>query len=388
MGTFCLESKNKMKAVFASALVAAATALPWEDSQLIMWSEPSVNYGVRGVSYDVSIPSNSETNGNPTNWPIPGRDYKCYNWGAGRGFCKVKVDGKIKYTKWGENGDNGSEAANTSQLNEFCSYWSVYRPDGEGSSALEHNALGDQCDNVTWEQGPNDNQWDAVQSATKSTFCKACFGGDHVQTTTKFCKSCFGGDVESTARFCKACFGGDDAEVKARFCKACFGGDDVATTVAFCKSCFGGDDAEVKARFCKSCFGGDVETHARFCKSCFGGDDAEVHSRFCKSCFGGDVEARVKCDCSNDANKNESHYGLSDFILGKLKDMMSKSYSILAAAHELGVDPDACECALGTDSTTKHYLPGGGLAYDKLLASTHDQMIMSYAIPQYSFAQF
>merc|ERR1712225_178083 len=62
-----------------------------------------------------------------------------------------------------------------------------------------------------------------------------------------------------------------------------------------------------------------------------------------------------------------------------LKSLMSKAYSILAAAHELGVDPDACECALGTDSTTKHYLPGGGLAYDKLLASTHDQMVMSYA---------
>merc|ERR1712149_137957 len=153
--------------------------------------------------------------------------------------------------------------------------WSVYRPAGEGSSALEQNVLGNQ-NGQTWSTGPNDNQWDDSQSATKSTFCKACFGGD----------------VESTARFCKACFGGDDAEVKARFCKSCFGGDDAETTARFCKSRFGGDDAEVKARFCKSCFGGDVETHARFCKSCFGGD----------------VEARVKCDCSN--KNDDNHYGL------------------------------------------------------------------------------
>merc|ERR1711881_8653 len=310
MGTFCLESKNKMKAVFASALVAAATALPWEDSQLIMWSEPSVNYGVRGVSYDVSIPSNSETNGNPTNWPIPGRDYKCYNWGAGRGFCKVKVDGKIKYTKWGENGDNGSEAANTSQLNEFCSYWSVYRPDGEGSSALEHNALGDQGDNVTWEQGPNDNQWDAVQSATKSTFCKACFGGDDVQTTTKFYKSCFGGDdAQVKARFCKSCFGGD-VESTARFCKSCFGGD-AEVKARFYKSCFGGDDAETTTKFCKSCFGGDAEVQTRFCKSCFGGDDAATTVAFCKSCFGGDAEVKVKCNCGEKSSSD--HYGLGKY---------------------------------------------------------------------------
>merc|ERR1712149_38193 len=137
--------------------------------------------------------------------------------------------------------------------------WSVYRPAGEGSSALEQNVLGNQ-NGQTWSTGPNDNQWDDSQSATKSTFCKACFGGDDVETTTKFCKACFGGDVEVQTKFCKACFGGD-AEVKARFCKACFGGDDVATTVAFCKSCFGGD-----------------------------------------------VAARVKCDCSN--KNDDNHYGL------------------------------------------------------------------------------
>merc|ERR1711881_595895 len=191
----------------------------------------------------------------------------------------------------GENG-SGSEANSSSQLNEFCSYWSVYRPNGPNYSALEQNVLSDQ-NGQDWVPGENDGQWDDSQSATKSMFCKACFGGD-VEVQTKFCKACFGGDdVETTARFCKSCFGGDDAQVKARFCKSCFGGDDVETTARFCKSCFGGDDAEVKARFCKSCFGGDVETHARFCKSCFGGD----------------VEARVKCDCSNNANKNESHYG-------------------------------------------------------------------------------
>merc|ERR1711977_415691 len=375
MGTFCLESKNKMKAVFASALVAAATALPWEDSQRAMkWSEPSIEYGIRGVSYDVSIPSNAQTSGNPTSWPIAGEDYKCYNWGPGRGYCRVLVDGRWKYTKWGENGDSGSEAASTSQLNEFCKYWSVYRPAGEGSSALEQNVLSDQ-NGQAWATGPNDNQWDAVQSATKSTFCKACFGGDDVQTTTKFCKACFGGDVEVQTKFCKACFGGDDAETTARFCKSCFGGD-VESTARFCKACFGGDDAEVKARFCKSCFGGDdVETTARFCKSCFGGDDAEVHSRFCKSCFGGDVEARVKCDCSNKESTN--HYGLG-LHWAMLKELMSKEYSILATAHELGVDPDACECALGTDSTTKHYLPGGGLAYDKYMVSTHSLVINSF----------
>merc|ERR1712149_145158 len=225
--------------------------------------------------------------------------------------------------------------------------WSVYRPAGEGSSALEQNVLGNQ-NGQTWSTGPNDNQWDDSQSATKSTFCKACFGGDDVETTTKFCK---------------ACFGGDDAE----------------TTARFCKSCFGGDDAQVKARFCKSCFGGDVETHARFCKSCFGGDDAEVHSRFCKSCFGGDVEARVKCDCSN--KNDDNHYGLYN-KWALLKELMSKEYSILAAAHELGVDPDACECALGMDTSTKHYLPGGGLAYDKYLSATH-----SLAISVNSFDQ-
>merc|ERR1711959_690844 len=331
MGLF-FRRKNIMKAVFASALVAAATALPWEDSQLI-WSEPSIDFGVRGVSYDVSIPSNAQTSGNPTSWPVAGSDYRCFS-----SFCIVKFKNprsrwgySWRRTRYGENG-SGSEANSSSQLDEFCKYWSVYRPNGPNSSALEQNVLSDQ-NGQDWVTGENDGQWDDSQSATKSMFCKACFGGDDAQVEARFCKSCFGGDVESTARFCKACFGGDDAEVKARFCKACFGGDDVATT-------------------------------ARFCKSCFGGDDAEVHARFCKSCFGGDVEARVKCDCSNNANKNESHYGLSDFIWGKLKDMMSKSYSILAAAHELGVDPDACECALGTDSTTKHYLPGGGLAYD------------------------
>merc|ERR1711977_25108 len=172
-----------------------------------------------------------------------------------------------------------------------------------GSYLITGPVPGDTEWNKQW-----DTTWpnDAVQTATKSTFCKACFGGD---------------DAETTARFCKACFGGDDAEVKARFCK----------------SCFGGDDAETKARFCKSCFGGDVETHARFCKSCFGGD----------------VEARVKCDCSNKEANN--HYGLG-LHWAMLKELMSKECSILAAAHELGVDPDACECALGTDSTTKHYL--------------------------------
>merc|ERR1712193_454538 len=212
MGTFFFRRKNKMKAVFASALVAAATALPWEDSQRIQkWSEPSIEYGVKGVSYDVSIPSNSQTNGNPTNWPVSGSDYYCYNWGVGRGMCRVKGPNGWIYTRWGENG-SGAEAASSSQLNEFC---------------------------------------------------KSCFGGDDVETTTKFCKACFGGDVEVQTKFCKACFGGDDAETPARFCK----------------SCFGGDDAQVKARFCKSCFGGDVESTARFCKACFGGDDAEVHSR-------------------------------------------------------------------------------------------------------------
>merc|ERR1712193_599536 len=356
MGTFFFRRKNKMKAVFASALVAAATALPWEDSQRIQkWSEPSIEYGVKGVSYDVSIPSNSQTNGNPTNWPVSGSDYYCYNWGVGRGMCRVKGPNGWIYTRWGENG-SGAEAASSSQLNEFCKYWSVYRPAGEGSSALEQNVLGNQ-NGQTWSTGPNDNQWDDSQSATKSTFCKACFGGDDVETTTKFRKACFGGDVEVQTKFCKACFGGDDAEVKARFCKSCFGGDDVATTARFCKSCFGGDDAE---------------TTARFCKSCFGGDDAEVHSRFCKSCFGGDVEARVKCDCSN--KNDDNHYGLYN-KWALLKELMSKEYSILAAAHELGVDPDACECALGMDTSTKHYLPGGGLAYDKYLSATHDLAI-------------
>merc|ERR1712193_232426 len=230
-------------------------------------------------------------------------------------------------------------------------------------SALEQNVLGNQ-NGQTWSTGPNDNQWDDSQSATKSTFCKACFGGDDVETTTKFCKACFGGDVEVQTKFCKACFGGDDAE----------------TTARFCKSCFGGDDAEVKARFCKACFGGDdVATTVAFCKSCFGGDDAEVHSRFCKSCFGGDVEARVKCDCSN--KNDDNHYGLYN-KWALLKELMSKEYSILAAAHELGVDPDACECALGMDTSTKHYLPGGGLAYDKYLSATH-----SLAISVNSFDQ-
>merc|ERR1711881_802339 len=362
MGTFFFRRKNKMKAVFASALVAAATALPWEDSQLI-WSEPSIDYGANGVSYDVNVGSSTDHQGNvqmPYSWGPWYR--KTIKWRV----CYDKNNNRLPWYKCPSKvarfqGPEKTGAPTTSDKNEFCSYFSVYRPRGEGSSAFERNMVSGGTGNLV--TGPNVDQWDtsfpndAVQSATKSTFCKACFGGD---------------DAETTARFRKACFGGD-VEVQTKFCKACFGGGDVETTARFCKSCFGGDDAEVKARFRKSCFGGD---------------DAEVHSRFCKSCFGGDVEARVKCDCSNNANKNESHYGLSDFIWGKLKDMMSKSYSILAAAHELGVDPDACECALGTDSTTKHYLPGGGLAYDKLLASTHDQMIMSYAIPQYSFAQF
>merc|ERR1711934_92080 len=193
-------------------------------------------------------------------------------------------------------------------------------------------------------------------------FCKSCFGGDDVQTTARFCKSCFGGDVEVQARFCKSCFGGDDVEVKARFCKSCFGGDDVETTARFCKSCFGGDDAEVKARFCKACFGGD---------------DVATTVAFCKSCFGGDVQARVKCDCSNKQASN--HYGIG-LHWAMLKELMSKEYSILAAAHELGVDPDACECALGTDSTTEHYLPGGGLAYDKYMSATHGEVVSDFHV--------
>merc|ERR1711881_562866 len=311
MGTFFFRRKNKMKAVFASALVAAATALPWEDSQLI-WSEPSIDYGANGVSYDVNVGSSTDHQGNvqmPYSWGPWYR--KTIKWRV----CYDKNNNRLPWYKCPSKvarfqGPEKTGAPTTSDKNEFCSYFSVYRPRGEGSSAFERNMVSGGTGNLV--TGPNVDQWDtsfpndAVQSATKSTFCKACFGGD---------------DAETTARFRKACFGGD----------------------------------------------------------------VEVQTKFCKACFGGDVEARVKCDCSNKTASN--HYGLgSKWAL--LKSLMSKAYSILAAAHELGVDPDACECALGTDSTTKHYLPGGGLAYDKLLASTHDQMIMSYAIPQYSFAQF
>merc|ERR1712193_468144 len=287
-------------------------------------------------------------------------------------------------------------------------------------SALEQNVLGNQ-NGQTWSTGPNDNQWDDSQSATKSTFCKACFGGDDVETTTKFCKacfggdvevqtkfckacfggddaeatarfckSCFGGDVESTARFCKSCFGGDDAEAKARFCKSCFGGDDAEVKARFCKSCFGGDDVLTTVAFCKSCFGGDVESHARFCKSCFGGDDAEVQSRFCKSCFGGDVLAQVKCDCNNAAASSANHYGLgshmyynemgyktSESLWDKLKWFLKQNYSILSCAHMLGVDVDACECAVANDNSGE--IAAAGIQVSKYLP-TKPRPTYSYAV--------
>merc|ERR1712159_736883 len=139
---------------------------------------------------------------------------------------------------------------------------------------------------------------------------------------------------------------------RSLFCKSCFGGDDVETTARFCKSCFGGD-VEVQARFCKSCFGGDdAETTARFCKSCFGGD-AETQSRFCKSCFGGDVLARVKCDCSNGDMSSNDHYGLGS-KWAVLKQYLARSYSLLSIAHIIGKDVEACECAVAQDQEDPH----------------------------------
>merc|ERR1712159_768033 len=259
---------------------------------------------------------------------------------------EVQSSGNIVFPRGGKKDAYSASSAKeqVKRAYDFCTYFSPERVNGEeGSSPLETNM---QMAGVkistdwafdhspfanidgtwhyvdTWgqsripdadflsglKQGPiegfavtessvkrDDGSGDDVMTATRSMFCKSCFGGDDVQTPARFCKSCFGGDVEVQARFCKSCFGGDDAETTARFCKSCFGGDDAEVKARFCKSCFGGDDAEVKARFCKSCFGGDdAEVKARFCKSCFGGDDVMTTVAFCKSCFGGDVETHAR----------------------------------------------------------------------------------------------
>merc|ERR1711966_63865 len=215
--------------------------------------------------------------------------------------------------------------------------------------------------NVSEKSVMSDNgAGDDVMTATRSMFCKSCFGGDDVQTTARFCKSCFGGDdAEVNARFCKSCFGGDDAEVKAAFCKSCFGGDDVLTTVAFCKSCFGGDDAEVEARFCKSCFGGDVL-------------------------------AQVKCDCNNSDKTSANHYGLgaskyynefgyktNDSLWDKLKYFLKQNYSVLSVSHMLGVDVDACECAVANDQSGE--IAAAGIQVSKYLP-TRSAPSLSYKV--------
>merc|ERR1712159_890046 len=305
------KKKSRMKAVFASALVAAATALPWEDSQYWKSYSPRISYGLQ-PKYELVDGLHQPEEYHPTS---QGLRFSA-PWELGRGDNNA-VD------VWGNLGWDYN--AKAKKAYEFCSYFSPERVNGEeGTSPLETNMqmasvkiatdwgfdnpkdvdtkglerINDQEFLDGLIQGPvnpsvtadsiRQGEWygDDAMTATRSLFCKSCFGGDDVQTTARFCKSCFGGDVEVQARFCKSCFGGDDAEANARFCKSCFGGDDAEVKARFCRSCFGGDDSETRARFCKSCFGGDSETHARFCKSCFGGD-AETQARFCKSCFGG-----------------------------------------------------------------------------------------------------
>merc|ERR1711966_506786 len=358
MGTI---KKTKMKAVFASALVAAATALPWEDSQRWSMEPPMMDYRMHAVtepSYRIPHP----------------RPQLEYHDGMYQPKDSVQTGGNLRiYTSAKDNYSRDSADGRVKRAYDFCTYFSPERVNGEeGTSPLETNMqMAGVKISTDWafDHAPYavvDGKFQYIDVAGMKRIPDADFlaglkqgpiqgfdkrgiyygGADDAMTATRsmFCKSCFGGDVE----------------VQARFCKSCFGGDDVETTARFCKSCFGGDDAEVKARFCKSCFGGDdVQTTARFCKSCFGGDDAEVKARFCKSCFGGDVLAQVKCDCNNSDKTSANHYGLgaskyynefgyktNDSLWDKLKYFLKQNYSVLSVSHMLGVDVDACECAV------------------------------------------
>merc|ERR1711966_176695 len=269
MGTI---KKTKMKAVFASALVAAATALPWEDSQRWSMEPPMMDYRMHAVaepSYRIPHP----------------RPQLEYHDGMYQPKDSVQTGGNLRiYTSAKDNYSRDSADGRVKRAYDFCTYFSPERVNGEeGTSPLETNMqMAGVKISTDWafDHAPFavvDGKFQYIDVAGMKRIPDADFlaglkqgpikgfnvseksvmsdngAGDDVMTATRsmFCKSCFGGDdVQTTARFCKSCFGGDDAEVKARFCKSCFGGDDVETTARFCKSCFGGDDAEVKARFC------------------------------------------------------------------------------------------------------------------------------------------